>query len=48
MVVAPTAATVAKIASVFFMRISSIENLRDNADVSQWLQGTRRCRRKSN
>src|SRR5712672_504460 len=38
-VVAATVATVARIANAFFMRMSSIEYPRTNADTFQWLQG---------
>src|ERR1700737_2692722 len=36
--VAPTVATVAKIANAFFIRVSSIDYPRNNADVFRWLQ----------
>jgi hypothetical protein len=40
-VVAATVATVARIANAFFMRMSSKEYPRTNADTFQWLQGNR-------
>src|SRR3981189_1385466 len=38
-VVAATVATVARIANAFFMRMSSLEYPRTNADTFKWLQG---------
>jgi hypothetical protein len=40
-VVAPTVATVAKIANAFLMHISSIEYPRNNADGFFWFRGNR-------